>query len=446
LACFPSAILEVTGAALLLIGDSLDGLIRGFFPAPGEVQWGYFTGGNCPTRCLEQDIVRLVTVALNPLICLCRLLELILPSSPQFPQPDFCCALTSAADFIANSIQVLINAIQSLALDSPEFVYFNNGYFVRDIDVLFAELLEIVNCLCQFVRYVFPITQLTGGTIYGGGAFDICCIPMVLVDTGIEILQLIVLCVINLATIEGDGINFWQFSTEQPDLDKIGFLLQVDVVLLTFFGVPGGICAAQGRPQGVGGITSCICQIFALLFPIRQDPSAPISPTNCPTVDLCCPIRELGYLASSLLDSIITALAGLWQSWDAAANGHCNPGWLQPGQSCSSLPSEPYAFLDFVFCNELTPWELTHLPLTPMEQQQQAKCGKFLPIIAEVVEIVSSCPCEFLSLADSWLALYFQGFDCFCGPVDGFFTNLGDLVNGILTSLVTLIRRINDIT
>jgi len=107
---------------------------------------------------------------------------------------------------------------------------------------------------------------------------------------------------------------------------------------------------------------------------------------------------------------------------------------------------EPYAFLDFVFCNELTPWELAHLPLTPVQQQQQAKCGKFLPIIAEFVEIISTCPCEFLSLADAWLALYFQGFDCFCGPVDGVFTNLGDLTAAVTTSVVTLIRRINDPT
>jgi len=446
LACFPTSVITLIGTVLQFAGNLADGLIRGYFPSQGEVQWGYFTGGNCPTRCLEQDVIALVTVLLDPLICTCRLLELILPSSPQFPQPDFCCALTSLADFIANSIQVIINGIQSLALDSPEFVYFNNGYFVRDIDVLFAELLEIVLCLCQFVRYVFPITQLTGGTIYGGGAFDICCIPMVLVDTGIEVTQLIVLSIINLATIEGDGIAFWQFSTEQPDLYKIGFLIQVDVVLETFFGSPGGICAAQGRPQGVGGITSCICQIFALLFPIRQNPALPVSPTNCPTVDLCCPIREGGYLAKDVIAFGITAIAGLWQSWDPAVNGHCDPGWLQPGQTCSQLPQEPYAFLDFVFCNEMTPWELANLPLSPVERQQQAKCGKALPIIAEFVAIISYCPCEFLSLADAWLALYFQGFDCFCGPVDGFFTNLGDLVAGITTSVVTLIRRINDIT
>jgi hypothetical protein len=446
LACFPASVIQTVGTILLMIGHMIDGLIRGNFPAPGEVQWGYWTGGNCPERCLENDIINLVTYSLDSLICTCRLIELILPSSPQFPQPDFCCALTTAADFITNTIQVIINSIRSLALDSPQFIYFNNGYFVRDIDVLFAELLQIVLCLCQFVRYVFPITQLTGGTIYGGGAFDLCCIPMVLVDTGIEVTHLIILSIINLATLYGAGQEFWQFTPSQPDLRKIGFLVQVDVVLETFFGSPGGICANQGRPQGIGGITSCICQIVALLFPIRQNPGAPISETNCPTVDLCCPIRDGGYLAKDILIFTITAIAGLWQSWDPAANGHCDPGWLQPGQSCSSLPQEPYAFLDFVFCNELTPWELAHLPLTPVEMQQQAKCGKALPIIALFVEIVSTCPCEFLALADAWLALYFHGWDCFCGPVDGFFTNFGQLVGAITTSIVTLVRRINDLS
>jgi len=142
----------------------------------------------------------------------------------------------------------------------------------------------------------------------------------------------------------------------------------------------------------------------------------------------------------------MTAISGLWQSWSAADNGHCDPGWLQPGQTCASLPSQPYAFTDFIFCNELTAWELAHLPLTPVEQQQQAKCGKALPIIALFTAIVSACPCEFLAIADAFMAMYFHGFDCFCGPVDGFFTNLGDLVNAITTSVVTLFRRINDLS
>lgn len=252
--------------------------------------------------------------------------------------------------------------------------------------------------------------------------------------------------IISLATLYGSGASFWQTSTEQPLLQNIGFLVQFQVVLDTFFGSPGGICAAQGRPQGVGGINSCVCQIFALIFPIRQDPSQPISPTNCPTVDLCCPVRDVGFLVKDVLLFAVTALAGLWQSWSPADNGHCDPGWLQPGQSCSSLPQEPYAFLDFVFCNELTPWELANLPLTPVERQQQAKCGKALPIIALFTDIISTCPCQFLALADAWLATYFHGFDCFCGPTEGFFTNLGDLTNAITVSVVTLIRRINDLS
>jgi hypothetical protein len=434
------------GTALLLIGHSLDGLLRGNFPAPGEVQWGYFTGQNCPKRCLEDDIINLVIYALNGLVCACKLLNLILPSSPMFPQPDFCCALTTLADFIANLIQVIINIIRSLCLDSPQFIYFNDGYFVRDIDELFRELLQIVVCLCQFIRYIFPISQLTGGSIYGGGAFDICCAPMVITDTLIEITELVIVGIVSIATIYGSGKGFWQITADQPLLQNIGFLIQLQVVVTTFFGTPGGICQAQGVPQGVGGITSCICQVVALIFPIRQNPGQPISPTNCPTVDLCCPIRDLGYLAADVIMFTFTAISGLWQSWNAADNGHCGPGWLQPGQTCASLPSQPYAFLDFVFCNELTPWELAHLPLTPVEMQQQAKCGKALPIIAQFTAIISSCPCEFLSIADAFLAMYFHGFDCFCGPVDGFFTNLGDLVNAILTSVVTLLRRINDLS
>lgn len=356
LACLPAAILELVAEIMIFIPHILDGLIRGNFPdvAAGETQWGYFTG-NCALRCFEVDLMNTILDLVAPLVCVCKFLNLILPSSPQFPQPDFCCALTFAGDLIANTCQTIINGIKSLALDSPRFIYFNDGYFVRDINELFEETLQIVVCLCQFVRYVFPISQLTGGSIYGGGAFDICCIPMVAADTAIELLRLVILIIVNLATIEGSGIDFWRTNPNQPAIWQIGFIQQINKTLFTFFGEPGGICAGSGKPQGIGGITSCICQILDLIMPIRMNPGAPISNDNCPFFDICCAIRGMGYVISDTLLFLFEMLASLWQSWAPADNNRCDPGVLPPGQFCSSLPNLPYAFLDFFFCNELTP-------------------------------------------------------------------------------------------
>ena len=235
-------------------------------------------------------------------------------------------------------------------------------------------------------------------------------------------------------------------GTGQPLITDIGFIVEVDALVDIFLGRPGGICAAVGRAQGIGGIGSCICQIVSLIMPIRDRPGEPISDTNCPIVDLCCPLRDVLFVLKDTIKFAIHGLATLWQSWNPANNDRCEPGMLQPGQSCASLGSQPYAFLDYTFCNELTPEEISMLPLSPNQLLEQQKCGKFLPIIDAFTVILSSCPCQFLSLADAWLATYFHGFDCFCGPVNGLMVNLGGVVNAVLKSVVTLIRRIKDVS
>lgn len=447
LACFLRQGIQFGGQLLLTVAHILDGLIRGVFPAEGEVAWGYFTGHDCSKRCLEKDLMKLIIFATDGLVCTCKLLNLILPSSPQFPQPDFCCALTKAADTVANAIQVIINGIKSLALDNPRFIYFNDGYFIRDIDELFKETLEHVECLCQFVRYIFPISQLTGGTINGGGAFDVCCFGQTILEFAIELLKLTILGIVNLATIEGNGIKFWRTDPSQPRIDDIGFIKQVDIVLDTIFGKPGGVCAAKGRDQGVGGVNTCVCQVLALVLPIRERPLEPISETNCPIVDICCIVRGIGFFVNDWTKFQIRAIANFWQSWAPIDNDRCSPDFLPPDKSCSDLPALPYAFLDYVFCNEIDPWTLANNnTLTPAEQLVQDKCGKLIPIIDELAGLFSTCPCQFFGLVDMWLSLVFDGFDCFCGPVNGWLTNSADLGRAILISVTTLIRRANDLS
>ncbi len=394
LCCLIRANLKLVGHVLKFLARFINGLAQGFFqPTP----WIYFIGDDCP-NCFEQDVIQMVILIVDPLICVCRMVNLFFPVSDFNPRPDLCCALTLAADLISCMLQILVNFIRSLALDAPNFIYFNGGFFIADVDVLFDIILGIMSCLCDFIRFVFPIKQLTGG------AFDPCCLAenylLILVEVARWLLQII----INLATINGGGLAYWQ-----GPLDTLGFVVQADVVWTALLGSPGGICSLQGFDQGIGGITQCICSILALIIPIRQDPGMPISDTNCPIFDICCLIREIGFLANKILMFLTRTLASVWQPWTDGL---------------------PQVFIDYIFCNEGV----------------DPGCAELEPIIEGFITIVVDCPCQFFGLVDTWLSIAFGNFGCFCSPNEGFLVKIGVLVDSIIRAVVELIRRINDPT
>lgn len=414
--CIVRSSIQLIAHTMLGAGRLVNALIQGNFQNPG---WQYFTGVSCPA-CFELDLVTLIRRLVGPIACGCRLFDLILPSSPNYPRPDLCCSITYVGDFVGGILQVIINGIKSLALDSPNFFYFVEGGFMNDANVLFDLTLDIVACLCNVVRYTFPIYQLTGG------GFDPCCLGENVFLVLVEAQRLLLQIIINLALIVASptAIAYWRdqgISRGYAIIDNIGFVKQADVVIDAIFGKAGGICATQGRDQGQGGISQCVCQILSTIIPIRPSPGLPVhDPDNCPIFDICCPIRGISFMAGEWTKFQLRVLVSTWQSWNPSDYGK------PPGAA------SPIAFLDFLFCNEDNP-------------QGEPGCGKLYPTINAFISVIVACPCQFGELADAWLTMVLpaHNFQCFCGPTDGFFTNVGGLIESITLAITTLIRRIS---
>lgn len=306
---------------------------------------------------------------------------------------------------------------------------------MNDANVLFDLTLRIVACLCNVVRYTFPIYQLTGG------GFDPCCLGENIFIILVELQRLILQIIVNLALIVAspEAIQYWRdggISRGYAILDNIGFVKQGDVVIDAIFGRPGGVCAAQERDQGVGGISMCVCQILSTIIPIRPSPGDPVSdPNNCPIFDICCPVRGISLFLGSWTKFQLRVLVSTWQSWDPVDYGR------PPGNAL------PIAFLDFLFCDEDNDQGVPAgcgAPGFPCTRAPEPGCGKLRPTLELLILVLAGCPCQFGELADAWLTevLPAHNFQCFCGRVDGFFTNIGGLIENITYAIVTLIRRI----
>ena len=431
LCCVARSSALLGGHILKMLARLLNAFIQGEFQSP---KWSYFTAsaspgspGPCP-KCFEQDLTTLIVYMIQPIVCLCRLHNLILPSSPNFPRPDLCCALAMFADFIGCQLQVVINGIKSLAMDSPNFVYFTAGQFMRDADVLFDITLGIVSCLCNVVRYIFPIGRLTGG------GFDPCCLAEKVFIVLVEMQRMLLQIIINLALIVATttAVNYWRdpgIARGYAIIDNIGVVKQADVVITAIFGKPGGICSGKMADQGIGGLSQCVCQILSTVIPIRPRPGQAVSePDNCPFFDLCCPIRGINFVLGEWTRFQFRVLVSTWQSWTYR-------DYSKPIDGVS-----PIAFLDFVFCNE--------------DATQLRGCGRLKPTIDAIFNVIVDCPCQFGALADAWLTLVLpsKDFRCFCGGDvntnngDGFFRNIGTLIKEIVSAVITLIRRISDPT
>lgn len=417
LCCILRTSFQLLAHILLASGRLVNALIQGNFQQPG---WQYFTGVSCPA-CFEVDLVQLVRFLVAPIACGCRLFDLILPSSPNFPRPDLCCGITYIGDFVGGILQTIINSIKSLALDSPNFFYFVEGGFINDANVLFDLTLRIVACICNVVRYAFPVYQLTGG------GFDPCCIAENLAIFLVELQRLILQMIVNLALIVASptAVDYWRdpgIGRGYAIMDNIGVIKQADVVIDALFGKAGGICSDVNRDQGVGGISQCVCQILSTIIPVRPRPDLPITdPDNCPIFDICCPVRGISLVLGEWTRFSVRLLATTWQSWSPQDYGK------PPGAA------SPIAFLDFFFCDEEDP-------------AKYPGCGKLDPTVTAFINVLVSCPCQFGELADAWLTdvLPAHNFQCFCGATDGFFTNVGGLVENLTRAIVTLIRRISD--
>ena len=452
-----------------------NGIILGAASKQGTMQdYPYFTGEleDLGQHTFESDIVQIVLDLFVPIRCACQVLNLIIPIVPSAftpGRPDICCFVQRISELIACIIQVIINSISALAMGETTgdkvtdgFGYFTLGLFKSDVNVLFDISLEVVVCLCIFVRAIFPLNYIPG--FDEATNFDICCIGVVLLNTLIEIARLIFQIVISLATITVDPSSYCYWRLDQTSdhmcggtLDEIGVIKQLDVVINTFLPSSGekdkdgnGCLTNCGNDNGSTGIVPCICQILNTLIPYRRDPSKATNclpksdpNSNCQQLDLCCFFSKLGFTISDSLKFINRGVAALWQSWEGGL-----PEFFTHYIWCAEEKIPPCPDLQIIepsFCsqqvNKQIPICAGVRPVLDSNSQVQFRCGEFtcgklnivIKDIADPFEgLLARCLCQLFGLLDALIALIFNlirlafplaGWGCcFCGgenPDDG---------------------------
>lgn len=390
---------------------------------------------DCSVACpginisFEEDLRNAIVAFADLFRSFCNLLNLVVPV--EIPglvteRPDICCAVVRLGDLVACALLVFIKSVKALALESDAgFPYFTQGLFLMDVDFLFDITFDVVVCLCNLVRAVFPVQNVAD--------LDLCCIVQNGAMAILELLQWAFQIVISLGTIQTSGNSYfvdpdcgWTSSGCTPNVNSIGFVAQGDIVMDSIFGAEGGACSnsfstsggcgpLHGKDMGVGGLITCVCQLVTTIFPVRPDPGQPTSNTNCPIVDMCCVLRRAGFAANSIMKFAIRLLATTWQRW-----------------SLGAFPL-PEAFIAFWFCDENT-------------APPDSPCAQVNPIIENITSLVSQCLCEIFSLVDAFFAQTFETFSCFCGQFDGIFCGIAGLVEIILKQFIELFRRLNDPT
>jgi len=175
LCCVVRRAIELLVHVVSLVARFFNGLIQGQDPnniLPGEPAegFGYFTGTYCNRDaanikpCFESDIIILVRAVVLPLKCLCEFINIIIPVVPSNPRGDLCCSIQRVGELVACIVQLLVNAINALAMGAEDnvedpgmaFAYYKMGEFQRDIARVFVVVEGVAECICVFVRGIFP--------------------------------------------------------------------------------------------------------------------------------------------------------------------------------------------------------------------------------------------------------------------------------------------------
>lgn len=377
--------IQAIAQILRMVAFGVDSLIH---ETQGPAEQNYFVNGS-----FEQDLILSIELGLLPLQCICNTLEFVFP----IPNLDLCCAVRELGNLIAGILLVIINGIKSLALDNPNFTYFTDTMstpnFRQDINDLSDISLVVVQCICDVFRAVLPVPVL-----------DICCFADRLWSAIVEIIRWLVNTVVNLALINDGGSAYFDTGG--------GFATEGEVVITSFFGTRGGCCN-----QGTGGVVNCLCGVINAVFPFRQFPGEPVSGNNCPSLDLCCAINEVGFFIGDVLRFLLNLLVSFFQPW---VNGIptgvvefwvCNdlPNTLQTSCIYNTTTNAFECFQSTCTFDTITSTTLcTAVELSP-------NCGRLQPVFESLRRLLE-CPCVVLGFLDQLLseALGSQ-WECFCG-------------------------------
>lgn len=467
LCCLLRTLLTLAVHVVELLARFFNGLILGRASQQGTTQdYPYFTGefANFGRPTFESDLVKGILLVFAPIKCVCQVLNLIIPVTPSAftaGRPDLCCFVQRLGELVSCTLQVIINAINALALGSnTNWAYFRFGLFRQDVETLLDLALEVVTCICVFVRAVFPLDYIPG---YAQATdFDPCCGVEVLLDFAIEVTRFILQIIISLVTITIDPESFcyWRLDVTNDHqcggtLDNIGVVKQWDrlnEVLLpkhtigktgAYHNLPdgsvtwiaddnptssGGACYTTcGIDNGANGIVPCICQILDTLIPYRAHPERKVncSPDpalkNCQELDLCCFFAKLGFFIADFNHFAGRVVAGLWQSWESGLPEFAvhyfwcvEPQRTPCPQVQNPLPDPCQQMIDHPPIPQCTG---NHPVTDPNTMMPVTRCGEFTCartniIIADLTDpfqgLLAKCTCEVLGLLDTLAALLFN--------------------------------------
>jgi hypothetical protein len=396
--------------------------------------------------------VKIILLFFQNFSCLCRVINLIIPVTPDNPRADLCCAIQRVSEFLACVLQVLINAITALAMGAQDdFAYYREGLFYNDVSALFDVLLEVIYCACVLIRGIFPLNYIPG--FRESVRFDPCCLPERLAVALVETIRGVTLMVISLATITVSSESFCFFRLDTTNgcsgfLDEIGIVKRFDAIVMALLpvsdsGSPGSCKDYCGKDQGRNGVVPCICEIFNTIIPWRDDPSKPVScepnDLNCQRVDLCCFFVQAGFAVEQALRFLSRFTVALWQPW---------------------TPLPEFA-IHFMFCDEniglLKCGEANNacafeglMPTIPTCNCGTFTCGRINPIINSLTDatngLISRCVCELFRLLDDLLVMIFEAAGsswrgCFCGIPNGSLRSGPLVIDKLLTALVGFLRK-----
>jgi len=472
--CFPRSLLQAYVSVITLIANSVNGIIQYNplfqLPVPTTSEFPYFTGELCRApwnqACIQTDIINAATRVFRVYYCVCNFVTLMIPIVARGrEQPRICETILALANFAASAVQVATNTLMCVLLggtDSPQqYAYFARGLFNNDINQLADYADEVVDRVADLVRDVFPFVNADN--------IDTGCAPSVVGVTIVETMRLISLSIASLGTM---FIPTAQSNTNLPaecwfrldttkgcpgTLDQIGIIRQFDIVLdvlLPDTATQGCRKSCNGADPGIGGITTCVCQVVNTLLPWRNDPNKPIScqaPLNCMDIDFCCPVVKAGIALKSIGKFASRALVALIQPW---------------------YDGFPQFFTNYIFCSEsvhdpfnpganttCTECEVDNQFAPPISKCWQTNgttvpcgtftCAKMDIIIENLVNPTNglfACACQYLQILDSLLSYYFQLVsnnwgDCFCGTQYGLIPGALNVLRQIARAALDMIRK-----
>ncbi len=454
LCCFNRAVVNLYAQTMNFIARIFNGFVQyQAWRYPGvTADFPYFTGEShtiLNTDSFETDLIKEVMLFFKLPICLCNFLNLVVPQSMLNPRNNICCSIQKLSDLISSLIMVIINATQNVVYGAADnYTYFRDGFFKRDVDVLFEIAYEFVSCVCELLQFIFPVSYIPG---LGSTNIDVCCSARVLMNTAIEIGRFAINTLIAAATftINPDSYCYFRLDTTAGcggTLDTIGIVIAMDALLDTIFTIPdpNSQCAQNCPLAGNGaGLAQCACDLITSLVPIRTDPSrganCSLSNLNCDLIDLCCFFNQQALTYNLLGKFSFRAVIALIQSW---------AGGL------------PEFFINYIACDEnagtvpcggvvsACSWSNT-MNNTAKCGCGTYTCGKLNPVIKAFTSTLSKCLCVFLGLLDDYISMVFTAVggswsNCFCGTqqANGYFQTLSAASYALFSQVAGLFRQI----